>query len=375
VEVAEVFANYEVNRVPRWPVMLRLVGASVVFHAICAACVVYVPAVRDAVNVAAMFSGASYVDKAYQKTNIADLQLIELPREKFHYPEGYFAVASDLPVSVASPTPSPLPTIDPDAPTVVSQSGSEPRLRRNRRAGIDPAPTLSASPEVATASPAQPSPDKNASSKAETAAASPTPLDEKAKQELDAKMDKVAVDAGVERPKDNEINKRPLKDMLAKAKQMKDEGKLDLSGAIEMTIEADRDDTGKLKNAKVVTEKGDPRLSDVAKEFAAALSDSNVLYFLKGTDHLRLTLKLDQDTVAVSMATEVDSAERARQMASGYNTLLALGIRAKQGQDEEVYYKNTKVSSSDKQVIVSFSMARKAAGDMLSKYAAEVSKG
>ena len=66
--------------------------------------------------------------------------------------------------------------------------------------------------------------------------------------------------------------------------------------------------------------------------------------------------------------TEVESEDRARQMASAYNFLLAAGVKAKGGQDEEDYYKNTKISADGKQIIVNFSMPRAAVSEKLTKY-------
>src|SRR5262245_27642948 len=90
--MAELFENVEVNRDSRRGVMLKLIAASVLFHlgVVCAA--VYVPAFRDALNIASLIANTRFVDKAYVATEIGDdVQLLELAKEKFHYPEGYFA--------------------------------------------------------------------------------------------------------------------------------------------------------------------------------------------------------------------------------------------------------------------------------------------
>src|SRR5437588_764908 len=83
-----------------------------------------------------------------------------------------------------------------------------------------------------------------------------------------------------------EINTRPFKDLLASAKKMKDDGKLKLTGQIELTVESDLDSDGKLKNAHVTDKRGDKILESVALDFVAALSDSGVLDFLEGTTHV-----------------------------------------------------------------------------------------
>ena len=192
------------------------------------------------------------------------------------------------------------------------------------------------------------------------------PRRKKAEEELD----KVAAENGVKRPK--EINTRPFKDLLmAGQEEARSKGELNLDGVIELTVEADRSPDGKLTNAKVTDKRGDKVLETTALEFIAALSDSGVLVFLEDAKHLRVTVKLDQTTVEIVAATEVDSEERARQLERTYGLMIVLGRLAKQGKDEEVYYNHTQVSSKEKEVSVKFAMPRAEMGAMLSKYAAE----
>ena len=44
--------------------MSKLAGASLIFHAAALASLIYVPAVRDMFNIAALLSDTGYVDKA-----------------------------------------------------------------------------------------------------------------------------------------------------------------------------------------------------------------------------------------------------------------------------------------------------------------------
>ena len=160
------------------------------------------------------------------------------------------------------------------------------------------------------------------------------------------------------------------KDLLAAAKKMKDDGKLNLSGQIELTVEADRDADGKLQNAKVADKRGDKALEVVALDFVSALSDSGVLDFLEGTKHLKLVARVDDNNVDIVVSTEVESEERARQMERGYSLLIVGGRIAKRGQDEEVYYNHTEVTSHDKEVSVKLAMPRSELSPLLLKYSA-----
>ena len=85
--MAELFEKFEVNRDPRWIVVTKLLGASLVLHLALLWVVIYVPTVRDTLNIAALIASTSFVDKPYEATQIADqVQVVQL----FRYPEGYF---------------------------------------------------------------------------------------------------------------------------------------------------------------------------------------------------------------------------------------------------------------------------------------------
>jgi hypothetical protein len=337
------FENFEVNPEPFWPRIARLLGGSIALHLVLIACVVSIPPVRDALSIAAMFSGAGFVDRAYNKTKIENEgDIVEITTEKFHYPEGYFALDAQ-----ALPSPTPVFPIAPGfSPTTISPS-------QLLSPSPIPAPVATPSPAIAKATPA-PSPNAD---------------DEKEKQKIEAELDRAAQENGVKRPK--EINTRPFKDLLAEAKRKKDRGELNLNGQIELTVEADRGQDGKLINAVVKDKRGDKKLEAVALDFVAALSDSGVLDFLEGTKHIRLIAKVDDQNVEVVASTEVESEQRARQMEKGFSLLIVGGRIAKRGKDEEIYYNHTQVSSKDKEVSVKFSMSRTEMGTLLSKYTSE----
>ena len=346
-EPTGLFKNIEVNADPFWPKISKLLGASVVFHTLVILAVVLIPPVRDALSIALVFSGGNIVDRPYTKTQIENEgDITEITTEKFHYPEGYFTM-DQVPLPTPTPTPPPLlATAPPFSPAPVPPSQLDPLAT--------PKPSPSASPLVAAN--ATPSPSPNAEAEA-------------ARQKAEEELDKMAAENGVKRPR--EINTRPFKDLLVAAKKLKDEKKLNLDGQIELTVEADRDEQGKLKNAKVTDKRGDKTLESVALDFVAALSDSGVLDFLEGTKHLKMTVKLDNDNVEVVASTEVDTEDRARQLERTFGGMIVLGRIVKHGQDEEAYYNHTQVSSNQKEVSVKFLMPRAEMSAMLSKYSSE----
>src|SRR5713226_10150387 len=127
-ETDGLFEHFEVNRAPFWPTISRLLGGSLIFHAVVAACVIFIPPVRDALSVAVMFRGAGFVDRPYAKTQIENEgDIVELTTERFRYPDGYFAMDAQAassplfppvafrtrnfpPAQFATPSPAPAPS-------------------------------------------------------------------------------------------------------------------------------------------------------------------------------------------------------------------------------------------------------------------------
>ena len=358
--MSELFANFEVNREPRWKIVAGLLTGSALLHLALAASVVYVPTLRDALNIAALAGRAGYVDKPYSKTIIGDeVRLVQIGG-KFQYPPGYFAPAGAVPQMTPSP--------DPLAPKIVSQAGTI-KPENTPSPSVSPSPLASPSPAV--------SPSPNASG-------SPTIADGKEKpkepSEIDKQLDEIARDNNVLRPDADEINKRPLTNWLKDANDKKEKKELDLSKVVEIKIEAQLNKDCRLSEAHVVQKSGDERLTGIAKDLASAISDSNMLSFLKDPDKhkgeslvpceagpLALAIRLDEGEVTAQVESQADSPERAAQLARAYNGLLFVGQMAKQGKDEEVLYKHTKVMAEGKQILVRFKMPRQTAGEMLTK--------
>jgi hypothetical protein len=353
MKTPELFEHFEVERVPRWPLLVRLLGGSIILHAVLLACAFYVPAVRNALNLASIFSGTGYVDQAYRKTSIGDrAQIINLP--KFQYPEGYFYKGPPPP--------------DPNVPQIIVQAQpviiQPPPIMKMPKVKLTPSPSPSASP----------SPISDPDGTAQVATSGNGPGDGKTPEQLEAEMDKIAADNKIARPNETDINTRPLKDWLADANALKTKGELDLSKTVEVVISAQLDADGKLIDPVIVQKAGDETMIKVAADMVAKLNDSNALSFLKKFNQnglsgkqVRFTLKLDQTDVVAKVESEVESAQRAQEIASGFNLLLVFGQKAKAGQDEEVIYRNTKVSSTGNQVIVNFTMPRQTAGEMVRK--------
>jgi hypothetical protein len=356
--MSELFEKFEVNREPRWKVLTRLIGASVVLHLVLMALVVYVPALREGLNIGALIANTRFVEKPYEATQFGDdVQLVQLS-DKFRYPDGYFT----LEAQIDGKLPPQVAVNDPFAPKIISQASKE--------RSVDPEASPSPSP-AASASPAG-SPGASGSPSAAIAQASPTasPLtpDEAQKQ-----LDKTAAENDLPLPAENEINKQVLKDFAKYADELRTQGKLDFNKPFEVVIEAQLDEKGKLKDPKFKKKEGDENLVELFGKLVVALNDSGFLIYLQPITKdnpnatVKITVKQGETEVLASVESETSSAQRAESLAKVLNTALYFGAGSRAGHDEEILMKNTNATQDGKRVVVNFSMPRQSVVDMLQK--------
>ena len=332
------FDHFEVNREPFWPQLSWLLGGSVVWHIVLIIMIVMIPPLRDAFHITALFSGAGFVDRPYNRTQIGDdVDIIDFTTEKFRYPDGYFAmdqqgptplppapVAAPFtphPVSLQqtpTPTPTPTPSLTPTPTPLIAANGAK--------------PTDGAKPADAKASPSPSAEDKAA---------------EKAQKDLEAASKKTGIDL----PDEGEINKAPFKDLAKYATDLRDQGKLDFNKPFEVSIDTSLDDKGKLVNPTVTRKSGDDTLVDLGKRLVAAMNDSGVLYYLKKINQDKpgtkvvFTIKQEGNDVIAIVETEVSSDASARVLAKDFAIMLAAGALSRKGKDEEVLLKKTEVNA------------------------------
>jgi hypothetical protein len=358
--MSELFANFEVNKHPRWPIISKLLVGSLVLHVICAASVLYVPGLRSAFNLASLVAGTRVVEKDYERTQIGDdVQFVELASDKFHYPEGYFAPEGLLPL------PSPTPFV----PPFVSQVYTPP---------VQPelAPSPSATPLTITTPSTTPGAAASPTQAIAQAKGSPSPAQSPAMtaDEAQTELDKVAKKNNLDLPTENEINKQALKDFAIYAKK---KGKLDFNQPFEIIIEAELDQDGKLKNAKFTKKAGDANLVDLFGRMVAALNDSGFLIYLKPLDQdnpgskVVFTIKQGESEVLATVESEASSEESARILAKGFQMALALGAQSRAGKDEEALLRSTSAEPVGKKIVFNFTMPRQAVVDLIKKQLAE----
>ena len=368
--MTELFENFEVNRDSRWAkVLLRLIGGSLLLHLVLVWLVIYVPAVRDTVNIAALIASTKFVDKDYVATEIGDeVQLLEF--EKFHYPAGYFALEAQIDGRLPGQAGA---AADPFAPKIVSQWNPK---------SVDPEQTPPPSPDASASPSASPaasplasaaaSPSPSAIAQASPAANSNTntqlPADEAQK-----KLEETAKENNLALPDENQINKKALKDFAAYANDLKNQGKLDLNKPFEIVIEAEMDQNGKLQNPRFTKKVGDENLVDLFGRMIGALNDSGFLIYLQPLSKdnpgakVVITIKQGESEVLATVASETTSSARAETLAKVLNTALFYGAGSRSGKDEEVLMRNTNVTPDGKKVVVNFSMPRQSVVDMIKK--------
>ena len=372
--MTELFANFEVNHEPRWKIVLGLLAGSAALHLALAASVVFVPTLRDALNIAALAGRAGFVDKPYARTVFGEnIQMVQAV-PKFQYPPGYFAPASSQALAAASPTP------DPNAPKILFQA--KPLQPAGTPSPLpSPSPASSPSPVVAQAkgsSVGQPGSgkpvgdQKAGEQKADTA-------DEAKQKEAQKKLDEIAAANHLELPTEDEINRKPLKDLVAQTNDLKNKGKLDLGQSFDIRIEADLDAQGRLINPTVTRKSGDATLVDLSTRAIGVLNETGLvatyLKFLSEGRPLKVTFAInqDQDHLNATIESEVNSEDGAQQKAKTLNGALLLGRVTRDGKDEAILMQSTVVSSEGKKVIVKFTMARQAVEDLLKKQLASAS--
>lgn len=356
--MAELFKNIEVNREPRWNVLMRLTGVSLIVHLVLLYAVIYVPALRDTLNIASIIANTIIVEKPYDRTEIGDeVQLVELTSEKFRYPDGYFATEAQLAAAQANAIAT---QFDPFAPKIISQARNEvPEPVASPSPLASPSPVASPTASAAAVDPEQANANKSAN-----------PL---TPDQAQTELDRTAKENNLELPAENELNKQPLKDFATYANGLKKEGKLDLNQPFEIIIEAEMDENGKLKNARFTKKAGDPNLIDLFGRLVSALNDSGFMVYLKPINKdnpgakVIFTIKQGETDVLASVESEVSSSDSARMLAKALNAALVFGAGSRAGKDEAVIMRNTNASPDGKKIVVNFSMPRQGVVDLIKK--------
>jgi hypothetical protein len=378
--MAELFTKFEVNQEPQWPIISKLLAGSLAFHALVITCVLFIPGVRDAFNLASLISNTKFVEKPYERTEIADeVQMVELASNKFHYPEGYFAPEGQTSVM------TPPPPIVPPFVAQIQPPAVQPELGPSPSPSPSPSPIVTPLPVPVIPRSHRPLGSRSPSPAVAQANTSPTPNPSPSPAQTPARtadqaqtdLDKAAAENNLALPKEKEINKQAMKDFATYALDLKNQGKLDLNKPFEIVIEAELDQDGKLKNAKFTKKAGDPNLADLFGHMVAALNDSGFLVYLKPVDKdnpgspVVFTIKQGENEVLATVESEASSERSAYLLALGFNQLLSAGADSRKGKDEEALLRSTSAEQNGKKIVFNFTMPRQAVVDLIKKQLAD----
>jgi hypothetical protein len=357
------FDHFEVNREPFWPQLSWLLGGSAVWHIVLIVMIVMIPPLREAFHITALVSGADFVDRPYNRTEIGDADIIDFTTEKFRYPDGYFAMDEQgmpplpsTPAPVAAPfTPRPVSLQPTPSPTPTST----------------PSPTPTATPLIA-ANGAKPGDGTKPTDAKASSSPSPSAEDkaaEKAQKDLEAASKKTGIDL----PAEGEINKAPFKDLAKYATELRDQHKLDFNKPFEVSIDTALGADGKFVKADVTTKSGDETLTDLGKRLVAAMNDSGVLFYLKKINEdkpgtkITFTIKQEGNDVIAMVESEVSSPSSAQVLSKDFAIMLAAGALSRKGKDEEVLLKKTQVNADGSKVVFKLTLPHDDAVEIVKK--------
>jgi hypothetical protein len=356
------FDHFEVNREPFWPQLSWLLGGSAAWHIVLIIMVVMIPPLREALHITALVSGADFVDRPYHRTEIGDdVDIIDFTTEKFHYPEGYFAMDQQgMPPLPATPAPASAP-FKPQPVSLQTTPTPSPTPA--------PSPTPTPMPLIATKG-AKP----GDAAKPADAKVSPTPsADDKAAEKAQKDLEAASKKTGIDLPAEGEINKAPFKDLAKYATDLRDQGKLDFNKPFEVSIDTALGADGKFVKADVTTKSGDETLTDLGKRLVAAMNDSGVLFYLKKINQdkpgtkITFTIKQDGNDVIAIVESEVSSEASARLLSKDFAIMLAAGALSRKGKDEEVLLKKTQVNADGSKLVFKLTLPHDDAVEIVKK--------
>ena len=422
MEELNLLQNYEIKAWDLTPRFYKIIGVSAVINVLfftvlgnanllnSRACespfVSKVCQVLDTVYVGSrLYSGEKdYVVKDYTKTEIDDADVVWIDQTgvgpKFSYPVGYFKVEeedamqdefalnsdstfNDIPSSPAPVFTNPMPPISNNnsGGGLLARKQRLPKRNRNPvRGKLDDSPFSIAGDDKK---------DKKKDDKLKNDSPSKLPdLDGKT-----AKNDKDKKDAENKKPKKNplekytaknsdsikevEINKKPLEDFAAVTVDKWANKEIDLTKPFVVRLRAKLTDDGRLDKASKfdpTSDKGDPKMINLAKSALEAVGDSGWLAYLTdlGVKDVTITLMQDEANMVARVESTAKSENEAKTLSSGINGLIALAKVKKLGEDETKLIKAAKVPKARGKVFfLDFQMSKAEAQEIMNRKLAE----
>lgn len=173
--------------------------------------------------------------------------------------------------------------------------------------------------------------------------------------------------AGVSQPPS--VNVQPFISLAETGRKLVEEGRLGAATTFDMTATAELEKDGSLNSDSLVVEWKTAANEDVnrlTQQLVVALSESRIFGILLGhAKTVRLDARLDAQNVTLGFESDLNSADEATKWALGYDAMMMIGRRAKQGTHEGTLYEAIKITSEGKAFRVRFEMPKAAAAKMV----------
>jgi hypothetical protein len=171
-----------------------------------------------------------------------------------------------------------------------------------------------------------------------------------------------------------EINKRPLKDLANMVNSEVDQQRVSLirNFSITLNVVIRNDGTFDTDRSKfdVKKQSGEPQILNVAKLAIQACGRTGFFGYLKnlGIDTATITLSQDDSQVTARLVGPVATAERAKMLASSFESIISMGKLTTMNPSDERTLLNAVTTTTDgKTVILNLTVPKKTVQDMITK--------
>lgn len=167
------------------------------------------------------------------------------------------------------------------------------------------------------------------------------------------------------------VNRKPLIDLAESVNDKLAKKEIDLNAEFSLETNVVLAPDGKFDNklSRFGKRSGDEKMVEVARTAVEAVGNSGVFAYLKNSGVEKFTLTIGQDvkTLTARMVMELPTSNKGKTLASGLNLLLTFAKKEAKIADEKTLLNASSVASNDKQVILTFALAKEIYQEMLSR--------
>lgn len=159
-----------------------------------------------------------------------------------------------------------------------------------------------------------------------------------------------------------ELNKRPLLDLGKFVLEKVQKKEVDLKSPFSLRLQGRLNADGRfdVKTTKFTKSEGDQEIIEIAKQAIEAVNDSGIFIYLKqlGLNEIEISLAQTDKDFSANLKSTLESANRAKTITSGMNTMFQIGIGNAQSRDDnsKALLEKSKVESVGKDFLLKFSM-------------------